>query len=655
MKKRAENGQHYPLYANDRMKNKYLLAFARALPYLLIVAYIAGLSWSIATGKYNFAISGSILAIPALAAATALLHIYRCDPNTLSEFVPLFPFKQKTLVILFGVAFSLTIVLGLFCPVESPFFLGGIVALYTIILLQIFSEGHRPTIVLTEIVLAMACLIYETTLKYPYYFGDTDILPHVFWSTVTYVSGHVVPPDLSPDYAYFPLYHIWLALSSHVLALGIKPTLFLITCPVYVMVTVCLFYLFKQVTGNVQISLLACLLYSIDPIVTSSGTYVVTRTAAYIGFAILLYLLITSNSGDSLDKKGRLFRAFAILMTVYILLVHHVSTPQILFLLLLLLGCEWFIGSKKHLHSSFFVLVVALFLAYWFYVAFDFAYATGASRLRPDILDTPVVRESLQPYAPLAFLINNVDTLIFLFFAIIGICYLLWKQKPAYASVFGLFALLTIVLYVPTPIQTLWQTIQVFAIYRFKLLVSPFMAFVMSWGLHKASGCLQAKIPVRVTGSVVLLLFVVYCCVATGIIMEEEYPESRVSFTSEELDGFDHVHSHAPYGTTIHADYYTSRYFTQSYFTGSEDLGLPFYHREVIRSVTDIPSYQGLVIIPRKQFMGHGLRFSKGGELDPEGGFYPYLPSNETISTLSNSLAGKNKIYSSESIELYHS
>lgn len=641
------------------MKNKYLHIFARTLPYLIIVAYILGLFWSIAIGRYNFAISGSILAIPALAAAIALLHIYRRDPDTLSEAVLLFPFKQKTLVLLFGVAFSLTIILGLLCPVESPYFLGGIVALYTIILLQIFSRGHRPTVTLIEIMLTMACLIYETTLKYPYYFGWTDILPHVFISTVTYLSGHVIPPGLDVSYAYFPLYHIWIALSSHLLAIGVKPTLFIIACPVYVMVTVFLYYLFKQVTGNVQISLLACLLYSIDSTVIFYGAYMITRAAAYIGFAILLYLLIYRDDVPDThiyERKKVLFCVLAILVTVYILLVHQVSTPQILALLLLLLICEWVVGSEKRLQSSFFIFEVVLFLGYWIYVAFDFASFIGETRLRLDVYETPVVIESLQPYSPFVFLFNNVDTLVFLFFAIIGIGYLLWKQKPAYASVFGLFALLTIILYVPTPIRAIWQIMKLLRFDRFMLLISPFMAFTMGWGLYTVSGYLHKRNLVRAGGSIIILLFVAYCCGVTGIISVEGDPTSRVSFTSEELIGFDHINSHVPYGSTIHADEYTSRYFCWVYFSESDALGLPFYQSSTIQSITDISSSRGFVIIPRKQFIEYGLAFSKGGENEVGGGgTYPYLPSNETIAALFNNLAGKDKIYASEFVELYHS
>lgn len=633
------------------MKNKYLLIFSHAFPYLLIIAYIGGLVGSIAIGRYDFAIIGSLLSIPMLAAAISLYYIYHREPNVLSRSFPIVSFKQRTLILLFGIAFFLTIIIGLLCPIRSPYFLGGIVVLYAIIFLQIFSKDQRSVFVLIETMLAMAFLIYETTLKYPYYFGMTDIIPHVFMSTVTHLSGRAVPPDLSSGYAYFPLYHIWIAMSSHVLAIDIKPTLFLITCPVYVMATILLYYLFKEAAKDEQIPLMVCLLYSIDSTVTFYGTYMITRAAAYIGFVILLYLLI-SKSGSNLHKRSVSFRSLAILVTVYILLVHQVSTPQILLLLLLLMGCEWFVGSKKHLSNSFLGFEIVLFFAYWFYIAFDYAGYVVKSRFSPLVFDTVVIREPTQLFSPLAFLFNNADTLIFLYFAIIGIGYLFWKQKSPYASVFGLFALLTIILYVPSPIHAIWQTITVFRFDRFMLLITPFMAFVMGWGLYAVLRYFQMMVSIKTAGSIVFSLFVLYCCGAIGIIAGEDLSASRASFTSEELDGFDYIYSYVPYGSTTLSDYYTNRYLSKK-FSESDNLGLPFYRSRIIANASDIQSFQGFVIIPYKQFMNHGLAFRKGSELDPEGGTYPYLPSSETISTLSNSLAEKEKIYSSESIELY--
>lgn len=635
------------------MKNKYFLLLARLLPYLLIVTFVAIIVGSVVVGRYSFAISGLILAVPTIAAAIMLVQICRCDLDPLSGSITLFLFRQKTLALLFGVVFCLTIALGLLYPAKSPYFLTGIVALYTVVLLQIFTRNHRPTFILIEIVLTMACLIYQTTFTYPYYFGWADILPHIYMSTVTYLSGHVIPPDLNIGYAYFPLYHIWIALSSHVLALSIKTTLFVIACPVYVMTTIILYYLFNRVTGSMQISLLASLLYSIDSTVTFYGTYMITRAAAHIGFVLLLYLLIFRANQDGMPKKSMLFRILAILVTLYILMVHQVSTPQMLFLLLLLLSCEWFVKAEKRLQKSFLAFEIILFLAYWFYISFDFSRSTIITRIRPEVFEIPVVMENVQSYSPLTFLFNNVDVLIFLFFAIIGIGYLLWEQKPAYALVFGLFALLTIVLYIPTPLQTFWQTMALFRFDRFMLFISPFMAFAMSWGLYIASRYLQNRISTRATGLIVLLVFGVYCYGTVGVLIEET-PNSRYSFTSEELNGFNHIYSHVPYGSTIYSDYYITRYFSQGYFSESEALGIPFYRSSIIRSAVDIPSYRGFIIIPLDQFLEHGLTFSKGDDLNPEGGVYPYLPSDDSISALSVNLTWKNKIFSSRFIDVYH-
>ena len=139
-----------------------------------------------------------------------------------------------------------------------------------------------------------------------------------------------------------------------------------------------------------------------------------------------------------------------------------------------------------------FILEVVMFLAYWFYVAFDFSNGVIVSRIRPDVFAAPVVMENLQPYSPFAFLFNNVDMQIFLFFAIVGIATSFWKQNPLCLSLWA-FALLTVALYVPTPIQTLWQTMSIFAFDRFMLFISPFMAFVMGWGLYVVSGSLQKR------------------------------------------------------------------------------------------------------------------------------------------------------------------
>jgi len=64
-------------------------------------------------------------------------------------------------------------------------------------------------------------------------------------------------------------------------------------------------------------------------------------------------------------------------------------------------------------------------------------------------------------------------SVIFYFFALIGIGFLLKNYKKNYAAVLGLFALLTLIFYIPNPLNTIWQFKVLFRVDRFMLFVSP--------------------------------------------------------------------------------------------------------------------------------------------------------------------------------------
>ncbi len=99
-----------------------------------------------------------------------------------------------------------------------------------------------------------------------------------------------------------------------------------------------LFLLFRQITKNIQMSLLACLVFSTTPVVIEYSTYVVTRVMAFIGFIFFLYLahrqIQTSN--------WRSFSVLTIVFSLYLILVHQVSIIQILFLLFVFILVELF-------------------------------------------------------------------------------------------------------------------------------------------------------------------------------------------------------------------------------------------------------------------------------------------------------------------------
>jgi hypothetical protein len=237
--------------------------------------------------------------------------------------------------------------------------------------------------------------------------------------------------------------------------------------------------------------------------------------------------------------------------------------------------------------------------------------------------------------------------LIFLFFGIIGIFYLIWQKKPNYNSVFGLFALLTIVLFVPTPIQTLWQTMILLNFARFQLLVLPFMALMMALGLFLVPKYfLSNKIYAKIFSFVIICLFLIYSASSVGLIQykyKEIYPY-RNSFNSDELIGFYFAQKNIPIDSFILSDTYTAKYL--AYF--SEE------NSQIIKNVDSLKNSSGYVIIPKKQFLNDGLLFTRGSELNRSGGEYSYLPTDENIHDLYWGLYSKNQIYSSESVEVFN-
>lgn len=633
------------------MKEKLKLSPAVLLPYLIIVAMLIGFLLAFSLNRLDFAIRGLGIAIPALLSALLLLKIYRRDLN-LDNPIHTFSCNKKTLMLLFGILYAISVCTLLLTSYRPWYYFVVISALYILIFIQIFSKNMTPATILLEITFIMMNLIYGVTLKYPLYFGWTDTLGHIFLSEVTYLSGHVIPEDLSISYAYFPLYHIFISESSYILGLDIKTSLFIVTCIPYVITVIFIYYIFNQIIQNKQISLLACILYSMSSVVVYYGTYMVTRTLAFVGFIILLYLLYKGAEGKN---NKVVYKVLAILMAVFLILVHQVSMPQIVILLSILLVCEWIINDKKYLKTNFFMLLNVMFLGYWIYMAWLFMKHVIKTHIRPIYFEQPVIKSSIQPGNELSFLVTNIDSFMLVFFALIGIGYILWKGKPKYASVFGLFALVTLILYIPNPLQTLWQTMNLFRFDRFMLFISPFMALVMGWGIYIFYNYLLKKNVSKKICSVIIILMVAGFCF-TSVVQQnakdcEDFPweQHRRYFSNEELQGFNYIFEHVPYGSTLYSDYYTERFFSQREFSKSKNLGLPFYSSRRIPSVNDISECKGYITIRDKEFSNAGLRFGHVASIEL------YAPTDENKQQLYNNLQKRDTIYSSYAVDIYQS
>lgn len=636
--------------------NRLMRLISFLFPLAIIFAVIFTFLWMFATGKLGYALRGLFTGIPAILSCLFILFIYKKDVS-LHDLEAFPSLNIKSLTYLFGIFYiGSVVVLMLSQGSRPPYYFVFILVLYLSVFLQIFSKNVNPSLILVESFLIMVNLIYSVTLNYDFYFGTTDILPHIFLSKLTAISGQMIPTSLS-DYAYFPLYHVFIAEASELLNTSTKTSLFLVTAPIYAITIVFLYYLFNHITNNRQISLLSCVLFSVSSVVLYYGANVITRTMAFIMFIVLLYLIYSVN----FNKNKISLKILSVIVAVFLTLVHNVSLPQLVLLLILLFVSEYIIGDGSYISKPFFILLNVTFIAYWFFIAYMFVQRSLAPRLQSQFWDSIVLTaggaEVLQE--SLINLIGLLDKSIFLFFALIGIGFLLKNYKNNYASVFGLFALLTLIFYIPNPLNTIWQFKVLFRVDRFMLFVSPFMAFIMGYGLYVFWNYVAKYSSKKFNSAfLVILLFSTFVFVSSVFSIGDSdflgHEAKNEYFTSEELSGFEHVFNYVPANSSIYTDYYSSRFFYLPVIpANSAQLNISSYDNYRIGDVNKLPQYKGYIMLRTKEFLKNGLYFgSEESTLrDTSNYFYQGLPENKL--ELESNLAVLDKVYSSPSTDIF--
>ena len=639
------------------MKNRFFERLADVFPYLVLFAYIAGCIFCILIDRMSYLINGSILAIPAILGSFVFLAIKRKDIDLSARSV-LFSRNPSASPKLFLALYAFTIPALLLTPVDSGWGLLMVPALYAVILVQILSSRPGPAVVLAEIMLTLVVTIYSYTLRPALYFGTTDIMPHGYMATITYLSGHVIPAELG-TYTYFPLYHMFVAVSSHMLGLDIQTSLFVTTGLVFSSTVLFLYLLVNYVFKNEQIALLVVLFYAVNADVIYYGTYMVTRTMAYVGFLILLYLLYSI--GDvkigtgSAATRAVARRALAVIAVVFILLTHQISMPMIIILLGLLYLLERIAGGSRYISPAFLIGTVSLFAWYWLFIAYPFI-GHLFPRADPSLYQNIVLTEVV--YEGWTFLLNQVDTLFVVFFSLIGVIYLVWKQQPKYSIVLGIMGLLAIVLNVPGILTVIFQMVSVLRIDRFAILFLPILAVATGVGVYLLVQYLVAmKISRGRIGAVLIILIALYGIGSLGLLGDEA-SYVRYSFNQYEMTGFEHVLETVPSGSALHSDYYTSRFFERKEISDSERLGLPYYTTYLLQTDLETPAGGSYVVLPSIQLRHGGLLFGKNAildetEFDPEENLQPYLPTEQNLHNITGRLSATDRVYSNNGVEVY--
>lgn len=628
------------------VREQIIFGLAEAFPKLIVVTMLIGFLLAFLMNRFDFAIRGVIIAIPSFLSALILLKISQ-KKIVIDNMISLFPFNQRRLLVLFIIFYVCSISILLHSSIRTSHYFVVALIIYVIIFIQIFSKKVNSNMILLEIIFMMANLIYGVTLKYPLYFGGTDLLTHMFLSKVVFLSGHIIPEDLYISYFYFPLYHIFISESAYLLNLDIQKSLFISTVPIYIFLIVFIYYTFRNFVIEKRIILLTCLLFSVTYIIMYSGFAMITRTMAFAGYIILLYCIFKKK----VTKNSTAYVVISFIIVLFILLVHQVSLLIIIALLFILYVSEYAINSSKHISKNHLLLINVLLLSYWFYVAYLFTQQIIEQRKHSIYYEEIIIQSTIKSTNQWIYCLDHIDTSVFIFFSLIGIGYTLWNKKRNYFQVFSLFSLLSLILYVPNPIHMVWQAMDLFEFDRFMLFVVPFMALVMSSGIIIFHEFLSKQNMKKLSFLIIILLFstfVLTSLLSSGPISHNPLHEStKKYFSNDELLGFDYVFSHVPFGSNLYSDYYTSRYFVQKEFNDSISLGLPFYNSHVIKNVEDISTYNDFIIIRVHDFDDVGLNFNVAPS-------YLYESTDENTIKLYSEMEKTNKIYSSHSVDIFY-
>jgi hypothetical protein len=179
--------------------NRLMRLISFLFPLAIIFAVIFTFIWMLVTGKLGYALRGLFTGIPAALSCIFILFMYKKDVSL--QDIDVYPLlSTKSLTYLFGIFYiSSLVVLLLSQGSRPPYYFVFVLGLYLSVFLQIFSKNVNPPFILAESFLIALNLIYSVTFNYDFYFGTTDILPHIFLSEVTAMSGQTIPTSLS-DY-----------------------------------------------------------------------------------------------------------------------------------------------------------------------------------------------------------------------------------------------------------------------------------------------------------------------------------------------------------------------------------------------------------------------------------------------------------------------
>ena len=617
-------------------------------PLMLIAVGLTGIIVTgIILGRSDLAVRSLVLVIPLTLAGSLLIynsgsHI-RLDLVTRCKRLR---FGHLTMIFILSIIISIIILY--INPIRQLEYFALVSLISGLIFLQILQSDSkvRILIILVEISVLLLSLIWGVTLNYPLYYGWTDILPHLYYIGTIVDTNHI--NGLGGNYTNFPIFHILISIAAQVGSLPIQTTLFIVMGLIWPIGIIITYLIFKNFVDSIPLVLIGCLFFALNAEVIQYGMYTITRSLAFIFYLYILLLLIS-------PYKNQLKAVFLqIVFVIALVLTHHYTALLIAFIFILLFIITNYIVKtprEYRISGKFVFLYGAALFSYLVIVANIFTKNDLVSKLLSYSSEgTNTVGEVVtDPLHALSFIVNNSYAGILFFLSLLGIGYILMKTKEKTRKdyILVLICLIPLIFYIPGQ-EYFLLIADVFLLYRFKLLLAPFVVFGMAIGVRyllswidvtKRSKGHSHKLMVSLCTVIVIGATFSSILSNSNSVDSDDLNYNNVDsgyFSTPEITSMLFMHNNAHHSIPLYSDYYVirDRYHLHD-----------FDSLKILTSGKTSYIQEGYVILRVNELYSKGsLEFSDG----------PYsLSETPTYANIVFNLQREGAIYDNRAIKIY--
>ena len=558
-------------------------------PFLLFQIAQLGFVVAFVFGGINYATKSLIYIVPVILADIYLI-LPKIQINTNREQAKLGRLSFGNLILITVLFFLLSLYILVSYQTRPWAYFAVIGLISGLIFAQIKCERRvwSDYLIIFEIMLLSLDLIWGVSLKYPLYFGATDTLVHLNYINTIVQTGHI--NGIGIDYVNFPLFHIFNTIGVELTGLTVKNGLFIFVGLAWQVGIVFAYLIFRKLSDSRSLSLVSCLLFGLSPDLIYYGSYAVTRSLAFVIFLCWLYLILGKpntkhirpiESGvkvmmiptSGYAELGIIF--LSLISMSSLILMHHATVMFVIPIIIIIYVFQKLFTTDQSDRSQIQPIAVQLliicFFLYLIYVAYPFSVPTLRAWVTAMSSSVSVTPSSSTP--PSIF--TAIYYSIALFFSLIGIGITIKDDKTVKSGrsfvAMALASLIFLLFYVPGPLNFI-PKVQIALLYRIPLLVTPFIVFMVTYGLNHLMSIEQTlsqnifKRPIAISpitlGLVMVLTF--FSVISGSNANDNTYfllksNTGKEYFTDAELFSFTFIENNINHRSPLYGDLETTR------------------------------------------------------------------------------------------------